>query len=226
MPFSLSDMSLSERTVDRSLEQQRARYEREVETLVSASLRVMRSGGYAAATVAGVLEEAGLSTRAFYRHFHSKEELFLAVFERDSADSSQRMQKRLDALPDPSARLVGWIEEVLSLGFDRRRARRTRTFASEAAILRSLHPAEFAAIQRALYEPLLAILEAGKADGSFPHTRPEEDARSIHAVCWALVEARLSGAGPADAEAARAHALRFSLPALGASTGSESNAEG
>jgi AcrR family transcriptional regulator len=181
---------------------------------------------YAAATVAGVLEEAGLATRAFYRHFHSKEELFLAVFERDSAESSQRMQKRLDALPDPSTRLVGWIEEVLSLGFDRRRARRTRTFASEAAILRSLHPAEFVSIQRVLYQPLLGILEAGKADGSFPHTQPEDDARSIHAVCWALVEAHLSGDGPPDAEAARAHALRFSLPSLGASDGSETNTQG
>ena len=76
-------MKFAARTIDRSLEPHRARYEREVEALVSSALRVMRRKGYAAATVADVLEEAELSTRAFYRHFHSKEELFLAVFERD-----------------------------------------------------------------------------------------------------------------------------------------------
>ena len=49
----------------------------------------------------------------------------MAVFERDSMESSSRMQKRLDALPDARARLLGWIDEVLSLGYDRTRAKRT-----------------------------------------------------------------------------------------------------
>ncbi len=209
-------MEFAARTIDRSLEPHRARYEREVETLVSSALRVMRRRGYAAATVADVLEEAELSTRAFYRHFHSKEELFLAVFERDSMESSRRMQKRLDALPSSQARLLGWIDEVLSLGYDRARAKRTRTFANEASILRSAYPAEFVGIHRAVYEPLIRVLEAGLADGTFPGTHPEEDARSIHAVSWTLIEVHLGGGGLPDLTSARAHVLRFCLPALGA----------
>ena len=208
-------MKFSGATVDRSLEPQRARYEREVEQLVGSALQVMRRKGYAAATVADVLEQAQLSTRAFYRHFHSKEELFLAVFERDSVESSRRMQKRLAPLPGPHARLLGWIDEVLSLAYDRPRARRTRTLASEASSLRTTFPAEFVAIQRAVYEPLVAVLEEGRADGSFPTTDPEDDARSIHAVTWTLIEAQLGGGGPPDQASARAHVLRFCLPALG-----------
>ncbi len=212
-------MSFAENTVDRSLEPRRARYEREVEQLVSSALRVMRRKGYAAATVADVLAEAELSTRAFYRHFHSKEELFLAVFERDSGESSGRMQKRLAPLPGPRARLLGWLDEVLSLAYDRPRARRTRTLASEASSLRSAYPSEFIAIQRAVYEPLVGVLEEGRADGTFPAAHPEDDARSIHAVAWTLIEAHLGGGGPSDLESARAHVLRFCLPALGIASG-------
>ena len=208
-------MKFSGATVDRSLEPQRARYEREVHLLVGSALRVMRRKGYGAATVADVLQEAELSTRAFYRHFHSKEELFLAVFERDSLESSRRMQKRLAPLPGARARLLGWIDEVLSLGYDRGRARRTRTFANEASSLRSAYPSEFVAIQRAVYEPLVAVLEQGRGDGTFPAAHPDDDARSIYAVTWTTIEAHLGGGGPPDLESARAHVLRFCLPALG-----------
>ena len=125
------------------------------------------------------------------------------------------MQKRLDALPDSRARLLGWIDEVLSLGYDRARAKRTRTFVNEASRLRSAYAAEFVGIHRAVYEPLIRVLEAGRADGTFPGTDPEEDARSIHAVTWTLIEAHLGGGGLPDLARARAHVLRFCLPALG-----------
>ena len=213
-------MKLAGNAVDRALEPHRARYEREVELLVGSAVRVMRRKGYAAATVADVLEEAELSTRAFYRHFRSKEELFLAVFERDSVESSRRMQKRLAPLPGARARLLAWIDEVLSLGYDRARAKRTGIFANEASSLRSAFPSEFVAIQRAVYEPLVGVLEEGRADGTFPAAHPEDDAPSIHAVTWTLIEARLGGGGPPDLESARAHVLRFCLPVLGTAAGS------
>lgn len=218
-------MSFSGSSVDRSLGPRRARYEREVELLVGSALRVMRRKGYSAATVADVLTEAELSTRAFYRHFHSKEELFLAVFERDSVESSRRMQRRLAPLPGARAQLVGWIEEVLTLAYDRPRARRTRTLANEASTLRSAYPSEFVDIQRAVYEPLVRVLQEGRDDGIFPAACPEEDARSIYAVTWTLIEAHLAGGGPRDLASARAHVLRFCLPALGAAAGRADSTE-
>ena len=95
-------MNLSSHAVDRPLERRRARYEREVDALIGGALRVLRRKGCAAATVTDVLSEAELSTRAFYRHFRCKEELFLAVFERDAAESGRRMEGRLAELPGTS----------------------------------------------------------------------------------------------------------------------------
>jgi AcrR family transcriptional regulator len=204
----------SERAIDRSLDAVRARSEREVEALVGAALRVMRRKGSASATVADVLAEAGLGTRAFYRHFRSKDELFLAVFERDSLAASERMQQRLEALRGPRERLRAWIDEVLTLAYERPRARRTHLLVHEAGELRSAHPAEFLGIAQTVCEPLVRILAEGREQAIFPAAEPELDARSIHALAWNLVEARLAGGGPPDAAAARDHVLRFCIPAL------------
>jgi hypothetical protein len=74
---------------------------------------------------------------------------------------------------------------------------------------------EFAAVRDALTGPLEAVLEAGRADGSFPNAEPRRHAQFIRALTWQLVEERLSGAA-LDVAAARDEVLRFCLPALGA----------
>jgi AcrR family transcriptional regulator len=207
-------MVFSERIVARSVDAARARSAREVDELVGAALRVMRRKGCKHSTVADVLAEAGLGTRAFYRHFRSKDELFLAVFERDSRGAGQRMEEHLSGVRGARQQLAVWIDEVLSLAYERPRARRTELFLHEAGELRSAHPAEFLEIQQAVCAPLVRILVEGREAGAFPAAQPELDARSIHALVWSLVEARLGGGGPPDAVAAREHVLRFCLPAL------------
>lgn len=184
-------------------------------SLVTAAHTVMRRRGTSALTVADVLAEAGLSTRAFYRHFSSKDELVLAVFRTETDRSLARLVDAVDEAGTSRRALEAWIDEVLSLGFDNRRARRTRTFWREGASLRSQFPADFDLILAAVLEPLERVLRRGLADGTFPAARPEPDARSIHAVVWSLVEDRLDGR-PTSASQARAHAIRFCLGALGA----------
>jgi AcrR family transcriptional regulator len=190
----------------------------ERQALVRAGHAVLRRTGGAAMTVADVLVEAGLSTRAFYRHFSSKDELVLAVFATESERSVTRFERAVDAAPDEVGAVAAWIDEVLALGFESRRARRTQTFWREGATLRGQFPAAFAAIVDAMLAPLERALARGRASGVFPDTDPARDARSIHAVVWALVEARLDDAdtAPRTLADARAHALRFCLPPLGA----------
>lgn len=198
----------------------RQRAEAEVSALVDAGLVVLGRAGGAGLTVNAVLEEAGLATRAFYRHFASKDELLLAVYERDAVASMERMRERLRVAGSPRAALEVWIDETLSLSFDARRAARTRPLAAEGAWLRHELPAEFAAIHDGVLAPLREVLADGRARGVFPLAEPAADARSIHAVAWALVEGRLAGAARPGRRGARAHVLRFCLPALGAADGS------
>jgi AcrR family transcriptional regulator len=177
--------------------------------LIDAGIAVLRRQGSEGCTVADVLDEATLSTRAFYRHFGSKDELVLAIYEHDARATQTRLRERMDAASSPRAALEVWIDETLALGFDSRRARRTRPLAKEGLRLQAEFPAQFAAIVDGVINPLAEVLCA------FPAAHPERDARSIHAVAWSLVAERLAG-GAITRDEARAHVLRFCLPVIGA----------
>jgi len=201
-------MTFAERAAARGVETQRARAADEVAALVEAGLAVLKRDGVSGLTVAEVLAEAGLSTRAFYRHFASKDELVLAIYEQDSHRAHDRLRGQVQGARTPRAALEVWIDETLALGFDARRARRTRVLAAEGARVQAEHPAEFAMIVRGVLEPLVEVLAA------VPSPDPERDAQSIHAITWQFVVDKLHGSDIALADA-RAHVLRFALPALG-----------
>ena len=212
-------MGVAERTLQRSLASKQTRYEGEVKALIEAGERVLRREGFHGATVGDILAEAGMSSRAFYRHFPSKAELMLALFERDAEQTETRLRERLDAAGSPRDQLRVWIEDVLSLAYAPRRARRTELFMRQSSALRSLFPAEMEGLSRAPFLPLIEILERGVANGDFPDALPEADARSIFAVTWSLAEARVSGAGLPDLDSCRDYVLRFCLPVLGGRVG-------
>jgi AcrR family transcriptional regulator len=201
---------------ERSVRDARERAEAEVEAFVSAGLEVLLRTGASRFTVADVLAYAGRSTRAFYRHFESKDELLLAIYDHEARASLGELRQEIRAAPTTRDAFVAWIDATLRLGHDAARARRTRVLAAEAKRLQAEHPAEFAAIAHAQLEPLVEVLARGRDDGTFAAADPERDAATVHAVVWALVEDALQGGG-STLDADCAHALRFCLPALGGS---------
>ena len=207
--------TIAARVAERTVAPARARAVAEARVLVEAALTVLRRNGAAGLTVADVLEEAGLSTRAFYRHFASKDALLLALFDADNEAVRARVDSAIDAAADPRAALVAWVDEQLALAYAPRRSRRTQVLWSEGRRLQLEFPDEFERIFAAVLAPLERLLEAGRAKGAFPDADPARDARAIHAVTWDLIEARLSG-GADDLVTARGQVLRFCLPALGA----------
>jgi AcrR family transcriptional regulator len=208
-------MVFSARVAERSVREARARAEAEVAVFVEAGLRVLRRTGAQRLTVAEVLAEAKRSTRAFYRHFSSKDELLLVIYENESRVRIGDLRAQVDAAADARAALEAWVDATLALAFDPPRARRTKVLAGEGSRLQAEHPEEFGAIAAAQLQPLVETLARGRADGSFPHTEPERDARTVHAIVWGLVEAELRGTGSMTLDEARAQALRFCLPGLG-----------
>jgi AcrR family transcriptional regulator len=203
------------RVAQRTTSPARVRAEAEARSLIEAALAVLRRHGAAGLTVVEVLAEAGLSTRAFYRHFASKDELLLALFDADTEAVRGRVDAAIESAPDPEAALVVWIDQQLALAYAPRRSRRTQVLWAEGRRLQLEFPDEFERIFAAVLAPLERLLAAGRANGAFPTTDPARDARAIHAVTWDLVEARLAG-DTTDLASARAQILRFCLPALGA----------
>jgi AcrR family transcriptional regulator len=187
----------------------------ERKAIIDAALRVMRKNGYDECQITDILSEASLSTRAFYRHFKTKDDVLIAIYRDNAETTSRRLAEKVAAAGPPQQQLQVWIEETLNLGYDRRRASRVLVLASGAARRATGYAEEQARAAIALSAPLLEALEAGKASGAFPKCEPAADAVTIHDIVWRFVGEALSGKPTMTEQAARDHVMRFCLPALG-----------
>ena len=165
--------------------------------------------------VAAILERAGVSTRAFYRHFESKDELFLAMLRQES----QALAGRLDRIADDSAgtpvdQLKAWIAQMFGLVYDPRLRMHLTVIDSDevraAKGYRETRERAHADRERSLTE----ILRRGHRDGSFPLTDPECDAIAISAVVSREMTTQPAG-GARHLDRALDRVLDFSLRALG-----------
>jgi AcrR family transcriptional regulator len=83
------------------------------ERLLAAARQVIEEGGYGAATVAVIAERAGVASGTLYRHFASKEELFVELFRAVCDREVAAMQAAAAAMP-AGASHVDVLVEVLS----------------------------------------------------------------------------------------------------------------
>lgn len=184
-------------------------------SIIDAAYACLASPHPGPVSVAAILEAAGMSTRAFYRHFQSKDELFLAMLRRDADAVARRLRRIADETAGgPPAQLAAWISYILSLAYDpRRRAHVIVLDSDEVRIAKGYR--EASEELRAHREEILAdILRRGRGDGSFPLAKPEVDAAAIHAVVDRAFAAPLLGLGP-DQEELVGYVVDFALRALG-----------
>jgi len=181
---------------------------------------VLERRGGAGFTVHEVLSEAGLGTRAFYRHFASKEALVLAVFARAAEQEAGRLEDRMRGTDNPVGAVTAWIEARLDLAFDEQVASTLRALSLEATVASRQMPDPMASAFDRMLAPLVEALRRGRQDGSCRVSDPERDARALHDVVWGVTLRRWSAFGHRpDPSADRAHALDFCLRAIGADPG-------
>jgi AcrR family transcriptional regulator len=184
--------------------------------LTEAASRALSAKGDEGVSVAEILTEAGLSTRAFYRHFRSKDELLLAMLRADGERFADELAGRVARASNPTEALETWIDQMLALGYDPRRLRRLQVMSSAEARRAAGYGAERARISAALQEVLAEILRRGFDEGSFPATSPQADARAIHSIVSQLIDDRAFGSPIPNRDEARRHTLDFALRAVGA----------
>ncbi len=193
------------------------KYRAEKEQIVRAAYELIQRDGSKETSVHDVLDAAGLSTRAFYRHFTSKDELVLEMYRVDCDRVNATVVAAVAASPDPLAALEAWIDQNLAVVYDARRLRHAVVLSSaEVSSAEGFTDVKNAGLaeQRA---PLVSLLHDGRARGVFPHADPETDALAIQAVVGAHMRARLDRDPAALTRAdARAHTLDLFRRALGA----------
>ncbi len=180
---------------------------------MDAALHVMRRNGFQGASVQDILDRAGLSTRAFYRQFRSKDDLLLAMFRTASDPDVAQVTRAAAGAPTALDAVRTWIDEMLAMAFDPRRVRRLVIF-NAVARQADGYEEEEATLRSSLIAPLLGALERGSSDGSFPATDPLPDADAIFDLVWSVAHPQRRLA-MTDRARARDQVLRFCLPALG-----------
>lgn len=188
----------------------------ERERIIKAAYHCLDEAGGGSASVNDILRAAGLSTRAFYRHFDSKDDLLLAMFRRDSERLLAELQGAAAEAATPVDALRGWIVTMLRVTSDKRRRRHVQILSSEGAQRAVGYGAERSRSMAAQEAALAQILHRGLRNGSFPWAEPESDARFIRAVIGQAFEEQMASSASTDAGEAADRVLEFSLRALGA----------
>lgn len=182
--------------------------------ILSAATKIVREDGVAALSIAGVLSRAQLSTRAFYRHFDSKDQLVSAVFLDMARVEMQRLRKPMDAAPDPIRAVAAWIDGRLDLAFDDRIRSDLRQMSLEAQSQMFAAPELIGPAYNEILRPLIEYLRRGVDSGLFVEIDPHSEALSIHGVVWGNVERQWATVG-CDLDELRSRVQRFCLRGLG-----------
>jgi AcrR family transcriptional regulator len=182
--------------------------------ILAAASTILRERGVRGLSIAAVLERAALSTRAFYRHFGSKDELVAAVFLETARGETRRLRRRIASATTEIEAVVAWIDGRLDLAFDDNIGSDLRRLSLEA---QSQTLASRGLVQPAYAEmlkPLSEALQRGLQGGVFHHIDPVTDAEFIHGVVWAGIDQQWA-TGKCDRDHLRHAILRFCLRGLG-----------
>jgi AcrR family transcriptional regulator len=191
--------------------------------LLLAALEILREQGTQGLRVDDLLRRTGLGTRAFYRHFESKDHLVVTVFAGAAQAEADRLRSQMGADADPLTGVVAWINGRLDLAFDAGIQSDLKYVSQQAQAVNATAPETMAAVHRAMLEPLVEQLSRGVAEGVFIDINPVADALHIDSVTWGCIERQWAagdvGVLAGDPDLERSLVLAFCLRGLGVRRG-------
>ena len=182
--------------------------------ILSAARAILREQGIRGLSIATVLERATLGTRAFYRHFGSKDELVAALFFEMARVEERRLRRRMASASGEIDAVAAWIDGRLDLAFDDSIKSDLRRVSLEAQSQMFASPNLVQPAYAELLKPLSEVLSRGVQHGVFQHIDPVTDAEFIHGVVWVGIDWQWR-TGDCERDDLRQRILRFCLPGLG-----------
>lgn len=164
------------------------------ERLLAAAQELIEEGGYGTASVIATADRAGVAAGTLYRHFASKEELFVEVF-RSVCEREERAMRAAAARMPPETPAAERLETVLAT-FAERALRNPRL--AWALIAEPVDPrvdAERLAYRERYAELISAGLAAGILAGELPAQNVELTAAALVGGCGEALVGPLSPLG-------------------------------
>jgi AcrR family transcriptional regulator len=163
--------------------------EEERALLLDSAEVVLARGGGRGFKVDSVLRHARLSTRSFYRHFRTKNDLFVALIVRDMERLTERFVALTERSQPPSKAVAEYVHLILDFAYGDGPAHTVPVYTTIWHELRAEHPQLFDEVEGRLLAPLVTLLRRGVQDGEFPTSVPEDDAYAIRAITsWRTME--------------------------------------
>jgi AcrR family transcriptional regulator len=171
----------------------------ERERLLTAAVQVLERSGWWGFKVEGVLKQARLSTRSFYRHFEKKDDLLLALLEREVGGAAVALRKRTAAADHPADMVRAYIAATIDFAYREDLAKPSSLFASHWRELLPAYPEAVNACIERFIAPLTEAIQAGIASGDFTSEDSVADARAIfHLVAGVTADQAVLGSVPRD----------------------------
>jgi AcrR family transcriptional regulator len=156
--------------------------------LDSAEVILARAGGRGF-KVESVLRHAQLSTRSFYRHFRTKNDLFVALIVRDMTRLTEQFVALTERPQPASIAVAEYVHLIVDFAYGDGPAHTVPVYTTIWHELRAEYPQLFDGVEGRLLAPLVTLLQRGLDDGEFPTCVPEDDAYAIRAITsWRTME--------------------------------------
>jgi AcrR family transcriptional regulator len=182
--------------------------------ILAAASKCVLAQGVQGLSIATVLDRAQLSTRAFYRHFESKDQLVAAVFLELANAETLRLRKKMENATTPIEAVAAWIDGRLDLAFDEHIKSYQHPVSLEAQSQMFASPELVQSSYAAILEPLVEQLQRGLDEVMFHDIVPLTAAQSMQGAVWAGIE-RQWATGDCERGEVRERLLRFCLRGLG-----------
>lgn len=179
-----------------------AQYEAERRQIIRVAYRLMGNGS-GPVSIQDILDATGLGTRAFYRHFASKNDLFLGMYRDDNQRVSEALSAATTSEPDPWLALQAWVDISLSVAYQPTRLRHARVLRSAEVQQADGYAQELLDGKVRNRASLEALVERGVAEQAFRTDHPADDAFVVAGATNEYVGLRLDAGedAPSQAEA-------------------------
>jgi AcrR family transcriptional regulator len=172
-----------------------------VDALMAAGRELLQRDGELDFNIRELLGLAGVSNRAFYRYFPTKDALVAALAAEVYQHLLVTQAAAVRAHPEPTDQLAAWIDDALSRAHDPQLAARGRVFVAHEAKLRERHSELYRAVGREMSDEVAAIIRRGRASKAFRLSAGREQARLVVRLTIATLQQHvLAGTAPSTAE--------------------------
>jgi AcrR family transcriptional regulator len=169
--------------------------------------------------VSDIVREAGLSNQAFYKHFRSKSELFLAILDEGQRELVTYLRYQTAKAETGVGKIRNWVVGIMSQAAVPGAASATRGVMMNSHELQAEYPEECNRLNQLLVEPLVAAIQQAEEEGAARPTDPVKAAMTIFRLAGSTTETYvLSRRVPSEEDIE--FLVNFILSGLGAEYGS------